>query len=90
VIRIEGIDEHGICTVNNAEFELSHEATDRQPKIIPDRQHALHVPAIALEQGSHEFCIGPCLPLMQPLLELVQYEQDFLTGTQLRSLTQLA
>ena len=53
--EIEEVDQGGVLPFDKPDFQSPHEAADRQPKIIPHHDHALHSFPVALPQRLNQF-----------------------------------
>jgi hypothetical protein len=58
-------------------FKFSQEPSHGHPEIISYHDDALHLAPIALPQGLHQISVLIFLPGVQPLLELVEDDQNF-------------
>src|SRR4051812_19220086 len=72
VDQIEKVHESEVLALEKLNVQIAHEAADSQPKVIPNRDDALDVFAVALPKGLDEFRVFLPLLGVQPLLELVK------------------
>src|SRR5437870_2124939 len=80
--RIEEIDEDDVAALKKLYFEIGHEPADSEPKIIPHHDDALHPPTVALTKGLDQLRILFAALGVEPLLELVEHQQQLLAGCQ--------
>ena len=82
VPRIEEIDEGGVVPLDQLDFQVGQEPADGEPEIVAHQHDRLHVLAVALPQGGDQLGIFLAAPGVQPLLELVDHEQELLARRQ--------
>src|SRR5262245_1556864 len=78
VEEVEEINEPGVFSLHDANFQRLHEPADSQPEVIPHQDDALQPLAIALPQGLHQLGVLFSPLGMEPLLELAQHQQHLL------------
>src|SRR5262249_22211808 len=74
----EEIDSRRVLTFYKRNFQLPHEASCRHPEVISYHDDALHQPAVTLPQSLHKVGIQFLLSGVEPLLELVEDDHQFL------------
>ena len=69
---------HGrrVLALDHPDLELSHEPARRHPEVDPDQDRGLDPLAIALPERPDQLGLGAFLTRVQPLLELVQHDQQ--------------
>ena len=80
--RIEEIDGYGILSEDQSDFQVVEERCCRHPEIVPHHHDRLHVLAVALPQSGDKFGVRLTTCRMEPLLKLIQDQENFLTGEQ--------
>ena len=75
---------HGrrVPPLDQRDLQLAHEPGRRHPEIVPDQDQALDPSPVALPQRLHQLALGRLPPRVQPLLELVQHDEDLLARGQ--------
>jgi hypothetical protein len=84
VVEVEQVDHGSVLPLEKIDLQFAHESSRGQPKIITHHNQALHPPAVALAQCLHQFRVSFLMFCVQPLLELVDHEEDFLVSCNLR------
>ncbi len=82
---VEGIEKvygGGVVSLDEANFQVSHETGGRHPEVVADHDDRLEVLTVAMAQGRDQLGVGLRPPGEEPLLELVEHEQHLLPGTQ--------
>ena len=82
VAHREQVDGRGVAPLDQRDLELAHEPGRRHPEIVPDQHEALDASAVALPQRLDQLALGRLPPRVQPLLELVEHDQDLLARRQ--------
>ena len=76
-----------MCPLHQFRFEVGHESSDRQPEIVADHEQALQSHAVTLPQSGQQFAPISVGLAVQPLLELIDDQQQFLARWQILSRT---
>src|SRR5271157_2294930 len=79
---IEQIDWSDVFALNKFDMEIAHEPGQGHPEIIPHHDDALDVLAVTLPKALDQFGIVLLPPGVQPLLELVENDEDLLLRPQ--------
>ena len=75
---VEEIDQGDISVRFQVDLQVAHEPGRGHPEIVPDHDDRLDVLAVALPQGGDQLRVLLALPGEEPLLELVEDQQDLL------------
>ena len=78
--RAEEVNRGAIGSLKKPYFKLAHEPRYRHPEVIPYHQDTLQTSAVALPQRPSERRVFLSPVGVHPLLELVDEEDDLLTG----------
>jgi hypothetical protein len=73
---VEQVHRGGVLALQQQDFQLAHEARDRHPEVVANQDQGLDVPAVALAQGPDQVAVVLAAGGVQPLLELVEDEDD--------------
>ena len=81
---VERFDGREVVAFDKPNFQRAHEASGRHREFVANRHETLDVESIALAQSGHQLAVaGERIMLgQQPLLELVEHDQDLLAGAQ--------
>ena len=79
---VEQVDQRRVVALDEVDFEVRHETSDGQPEVVADHQQTLQPHAIALPQRSEQFPTILVVLAVQPLLKLVDHQQQFLASRQ--------
>ena len=82
VVQVEEVDRRRVFPLDQPDFELAHEAGRRHPELIAYRDDRLHTLAVALPHRGDQIVIISRTATEEPLLELIQDQQNFLARTQ--------
>ena len=80
----EEVHGGGVVPLDQRDLQLPHEPGRRHPEIVADHDDGLDAPAVALPQRLHQLGVGVLAPGVQPLLELVEHDQDLLPAGRTR------
>ena len=81
---IEKIDGSGVLPSRRSTLQVIHEPGCRHPEVIPHHHDRLDMLAVAMPKGGDQLGILLTSLRVEPLLELVQDEQDFPPGSNTR------
>ena len=80
VPRVEPVDTRAVLAVRKVHVQLAQERRDRHPEIIPHDDDRLDSRAVALPERLDQFRSLRCRVRVQPLLELIENEQELVAG----------
>ena len=66
-----------VLALDETDLQVPHEATGGKPEIVPHQHKRLNMLAIAVPKGGDQFRILLTSLCMEPLLKLVQNQQQF-------------
>ena len=78
--RVEPADTRAVLAVREVHVEIAQERRDRHPEIIPHDDDRLDSRAVALSEGLDQFRSLQCRVRVQPLLELIENQQQLVAG----------
>ena len=79
VARVEEIDQGGVVSLEELDFQIGQEPADGEPEIVAHQNDCLRMLAVALTQGGDQLGAFLAAPGVKPLLELVDHEQELAT-----------
>ena len=77
MLKVEQVDHRDVFPFHNRHIQFFQETADGDPEIVADHHDCLNCGPIALQQGLRERSFGIILLREQPLLELVENQQQF-------------
>ena len=80
--QVEQVDRGRVLALDEADLQVPHEPGRRHPEVVADHHDRLDVLAVALAQGGDQLRVRLVPPGEQPLLELVEDQQDLLARPQ--------
>ena len=80
--EVEEVDGGRVLAFDEADLQVPHEPGRRHPEIVADHHDCLNVLAVALPQSGDQLCVLLVPPGEEPLLELVEDQQDLLSRPQ--------
>ncbi len=75
VIHVEEIDQADVAAFDQRDFQLSQEAADPQPEVVPHHHDALDPSAVTLPDRLNQLGVLFLAFAVEPLLELIQDDQ---------------
>ena len=77
VLAAESIHRSRVAGLEQRHVEILHQLGHRQPEIVAHRENELDAMPVGLSQRRHEIAVEfPVPPVSQPLLELVDHDQE--------------
>ena len=77
MIDVEKIDGGKIMSFDDGRFEVAHEPAGPHGEVVAHHHDALNPAAVTFAQGGYQVGIGVGRASVQPLLELVENDDDF-------------
>ncbi len=78
VTKRNQVHQRTVLPFDQSDFQIPQKPADSKPEVVPHHDHALRPATVALPQGLHQFGVLLLLLGVQPLLELVEDDDDLL------------
>ena len=80
--QVEQVDQGGVPALDELDVQLAHEPAQGDPEVIPHHDDGLDAIAVALPQRAGQLRVAIAPTGVQPLLELIEDDEDLLVGSQ--------